>query len=107
MEPPAQRTGQGLGLEMVVQRRPVAPRVITADLDQPGAKHDAEDKPAEQSNDWHRRGKVLERAQVQQGAEGERKKTCFWEIYLPPVSPPHLPHADTGQRKKTQKRQPP
>lgn len=48
MKPPAQRAGQWLGFEMIKERRPIAPHFVTAQFDQPGAKHNAKDQPAEQ-----------------------------------------------------------
>src|SRR5271169_845650 len=96
MKQPAQRTGYRLRFEMVVECGPVAPHIIASNLDQSGAKHDAEDQPAEQSDDRHRWCAFRKGTQVKQGAKEDREKSGFEELDLPSVSIPVLP--DVNER---------
>src|SRR5882762_10174895 len=100
MEPSAQRTRQGLGLEVIIQRRPVSPYLIAAKLDQTGPKHDTEDKPAEQRNDRHGWLPTGKRPPVEQRTEEDRKKSCLQQLDLPPVSIPFLADIDKGHIKE-------
>src|SRR6516164_9521835 len=51
MEPPAERSGDRLGFEMVVQCCPVTPHLIPSHLDHACTQHDAENQPAKKYND--------------------------------------------------------
>ena len=100
MKPPAQRTGQRLRLEMIVERRPVAPHFITADLDQSGAKHNPESQPAEQSDHRHRGRLFGKRTRVQQRTEKDGEESGFKELDLPSVAVPVLPNVNEGHVEK-------
>src|SRR6185312_1137973 len=65
MKPAAQRTGQGLRFEMIIECSAVAPHFVAADLDQSRTKHDPEGQPAEKDDYRHRRCTPREGTRVQ------------------------------------------
>jgi hypothetical protein len=54
MKPPAERVRDRLGLEVIEERREVAPAGVAPDLDQAGPEHDPEDEPPEEPDDGDR-----------------------------------------------------
>src|SRR5581483_3686949 len=87
MKKPAQRIGHGLGLVVVIQAREISPTGISAQLDQSGAEHDAEQKPAKKP-DWnllrHHPG----------AAKENRKEAGFQQNRFPSETVERLPHID-------------
>ena len=97
VEPAAQRPGDGLRLEVVVEGGEITPAGVAAQLDQARAEHDAEDQPAEQPEDRRRRWPSRERARVEQRDEEDREDARLEQLDLPAVSVPVLADLDEGQ----------
>src|SRR5450432_4571914 len=92
MEPSAQRTGQWLGLEMIVESCPITPHFIAPNLDQPGTQHDAESQPTEKCDDRHRWCAFGKWSHIEQGTKKDCKKSGFEQLYFPSISIPVLPN---------------
>ena len=90
VEEPAQRTRHRLRLVVVVQTRQIAPALVAAHLDQPGAELDAEEQPP----GCHQHCPGWCDVVV---AEEHRQEARFEEQGLPAERVPELPDVDDGQ----------
>ena len=77
MEIPAQRIGHRLRLVVVIETREIAPALVTAHLDEPGAELHSEQQPAHE-HDQAELGRRCGRA------EEDREEARFQEERLPP-----------------------